>query len=56
MNVRFRNNRRYMHQHYKTLNHLPWEERLKCVPTEYCESEADWEFMCTMFESEDFKV
>ncbi|KAH6824359.1 hypothetical protein C2S53_012566 [Perilla frutescens var. hirtella] len=55
MNIRFRNHRRKMHQHYKALAHLPWEERLKCVPKEYCKSDADWEFMCKMFESETFK-
>ncbi|XP_057791917.1 uncharacterized protein LOC131008848 isoform X2 [Salvia miltiorrhiza] len=55
MSKRYRDYRQKMHRHYKTLTHLPWEDRLKHIPVEFCKSEADWEFMCKMFESETFK-
>ncbi|KAH6781636.1 hypothetical protein C2S51_006929 [Perilla frutescens var. frutescens] len=55
MSRRYRDYRQKMHEHYKTFMHMPWEDRLKHVPKEHCRSEADWEFMCKMFESETFK-
>ncbi|XP_047939189.1 uncharacterized protein LOC125186791 [Salvia hispanica] len=47
--------RQRMHIHYKTLTDLPWEDRLKHVPEEFCKSEADWVYMCKLFESQTFK-
>ncbi|KAL1553451.1 hypothetical protein AAHA92_14127 [Salvia divinorum] len=47
--------RQKMHIHYKTLTHLPWEDRLKHVPEKLRKREADWVYMCKLFESETFK-
>ncbi|KAL1553450.1 hypothetical protein AAHA92_14126 [Salvia divinorum] len=55
MSKKYRVYRLKMHKHYKTLTHLPWEDRLKHVPEELCKSEADWLYMCKLFESETFK-
>lgn len=56
MSTRYRDYRQKMHEHYKTLAQLPWEERLKHIPKDHYQSKADWEFMCKMFESHTFKV
>ncbi|KAH6762986.1 hypothetical protein C2S52_020419 [Perilla frutescens var. hirtella] len=55
MNARYRDNRCKMHDHYLSLVHIPWERRLMDVPFDYCDTVKDWEFMCTLFESEAFK-
>ncbi|KAH6782339.1 hypothetical protein C2S51_007632 [Perilla frutescens var. frutescens] len=55
MNARYRDNRCKMHDHYLALVHLPWERQLMDVPFDYCDTVKDWEFMCTLFESEAFK-
>ncbi|XP_074570592.1 uncharacterized protein LOC141827265 [Curcuma longa] len=52
MSARYRDNRSKMHAHYKKLLHLPPIERRQHMPTEFCEIEDDWRYMCDLFESE----
>lgn len=52
----YRNNRARMHGFYQKSCNKPWEERLETLPKAYCEDQRDWEFMCKMFESDEFKV
>ncbi|XP_074561002.1 uncharacterized protein LOC141817226 [Curcuma longa] len=56
MSARYRDNRSKMHTHYKKLLHLPPIERRQHMPTEFCEIEADWHYMCDLFESEAFQA
>ncbi|KAI3448715.1 hypothetical protein Pfo_005380, partial [Paulownia fortunei] len=55
MSARYRDNRKKMHRHYKSLTTLSWEERLQHMPHDFCETEADWEYICTLLELEEFK-
>ncbi|XP_042387386.1 uncharacterized protein LOC121979458 [Zingiber officinale] len=52
MSARYRDNRSKMHNHYKKLSHLPPAERRQHIPIEFCETQDDWDYMCTLFESE----
>ncbi|KAG6488200.1 hypothetical protein ZIOFF_056959 [Zingiber officinale] len=56
MSARYRDNRSKMHNHYKKLSHLPPAERRQHIPIEFCETQDDWDYMCTLFESETFQV
>ncbi|KAG6526865.1 hypothetical protein ZIOFF_016868 [Zingiber officinale] len=56
MSARYRDNRSKMHNHYKKLSHLPPAERRQHIPIEFCETQDDWDYMCTLFESEAFQV
>ncbi|KAG6507295.1 hypothetical protein ZIOFF_032637 [Zingiber officinale] len=55
MSARYRDNRSKMHNHYKKLSHLPPVERRQHIPIEFCETQDDWDYMCTLFESEAFQ-
>ncbi|KAG6495871.1 hypothetical protein ZIOFF_043701 [Zingiber officinale] len=55
MSARYRDNRSKMHNHYKKLSHLPPAERRQHIPIEFCETQDDWDYMCTLFESEAFQ-
>ncbi|KAG6538526.1 hypothetical protein ZIOFF_003650 [Zingiber officinale] len=55
MSARYRDNRSKMHNHYKKLSHLPPAERRQHIPIEFCETQDDWDYMCTLFESETFQ-
>ncbi|KAG6482237.1 hypothetical protein ZIOFF_058868 [Zingiber officinale] len=56
MSSRYRDNRTKMHNQYKKLSHLPPAERRQHIPIEFCETQDDWDYMCTLFESEAFQV
>ena len=56
MSARYRDNRSKMHNHYKKLSRLPPAERRQHIPIEFCETQDDWDYMCTLFESEAFQV
>ncbi|KAG6533548.1 hypothetical protein ZIOFF_007423 [Zingiber officinale] len=56
MSARYRDNRSKMHNHYKKLSHLPPAERRQHIPIEFCETQDDWDYMCTLFESEAFQI
>ncbi|KAG6499844.1 hypothetical protein ZIOFF_039639 [Zingiber officinale] len=55
MSARYRDNRSKIHNHYKKLSHLPPAERRQHIPIEFCETQDDWDYMCTLFESEAFQ-
>ncbi|KAG6503020.1 hypothetical protein ZIOFF_035309 [Zingiber officinale] len=55
MSARYRDNRSKMHNHYKKLSHLPPAERRQHIPIEFYETQDDWDYMCTLFESEAFQ-
>ncbi|KAG6507636.1 hypothetical protein ZIOFF_032987 [Zingiber officinale] len=55
MSARYRDNRSKMHNHYKKLSHLPPVERRQHIPIEFCETQDDWDYMCTLFESKAFQ-
>ncbi|KAG6495519.1 hypothetical protein ZIOFF_043344 [Zingiber officinale] len=55
MSARYRDNRSKMHNHYKKLSHLPPAERRQHIPIEFCETQDDWDYLCTLFESEAFQ-
>ncbi|KAK6156728.1 hypothetical protein DH2020_010976 [Rehmannia glutinosa] len=55
MNARYRDLRTRMHDYYKKFAHLPWDDRVKQMPEKLCDSQEDWEYLCRLFETDQFK-
>ena len=56
MSARYRDHGQTIHKYYKSLTHLSWDNRLKQMPNNLCEISTDWEYLCRLFESDEFKV